>query len=465
MSQNQFDNPGYEPARHLPYSCTPILFAILWAVSVCLGACTGGDSGDPMDVDPCDVDEDTFENLSCGGTDCNDEDSLIHPDADEKCDDVDHNCDGSIQSGAIDPNTYYKDEDQDGFGDPNSSTEACGASWPYVSDSTDCNDSDPLIHPDHIWYRDADADFLGNPLDTLASCEQPDGYVDNGQDPDDTDGAGIGCWKQVVVGRDFSCGLHLDGTVACWGSNADGQLDVPPTLGEVDALSAGYRHVCAKQVDGQVECWGTSANGASTAPTDTFTKISCGLNFCCGLTTDTSNNAICWGQNDQEQSNAPQGLFSDMSAGGGKHACAIDSNAEVICWGVQEGLQNGPNPTEAPAGTYASVNVGHYFSCAIDSLGAPSCFGADSYGQSSPPENTTFLSIVPGTVHACGIASDESIYCWGSDSFSRLDDPIGNFLQLDTNQLHSCAITTDYVATCWGYNEFNKTTPANCISN
>ena len=43
--------------------------------------------------------------------DCDDEDSEINPDADELCDDVDHNCDESTTDGAIDAPTWYYDAD------------------------------------------------------------------------------------------------------------------------------------------------------------------------------------------------------------------------------------------------------------------------------------------------------------------------------------------------------------------
>ncbi len=77
--------------------------------------------------------------------DCDDNDASINPDAVEVCDDVDNNCDGQIDEGV--QTIFYEDTDGDGFGNTGVTTEACQQPSGYVTDNTDCNDSDPNIHP------------------------------------------------------------------------------------------------------------------------------------------------------------------------------------------------------------------------------------------------------------------------------------------------------------------------------
>ena len=78
-------------------------------------------------------------------TDCDDGDREINPDATEVCDDVDNNCDSAIDEGVT--TTFYADTDGDSYGDALSSTDDCSAPSGYVSDNTDCDDTNGSVNP------------------------------------------------------------------------------------------------------------------------------------------------------------------------------------------------------------------------------------------------------------------------------------------------------------------------------
>ncbi len=59
-------------------------------------------------------------------------------------------------------NTYYRDLDGDGFGDPTSSTTACTAPVGFVADNTDCCDANADINPMTEWWIDLDGDGYGS---------------------------------------------------------------------------------------------------------------------------------------------------------------------------------------------------------------------------------------------------------------------------------------------------------------
>ena len=77
--------------------------------------------------------------------DCNDAKATIYPGAPELCDGLDNNCNGQIDE--IAGNTYYRDADGDGYGNPSVSVKACSKPSGYVSNNTDCNDENKKVHP------------------------------------------------------------------------------------------------------------------------------------------------------------------------------------------------------------------------------------------------------------------------------------------------------------------------------
>jgi hypothetical protein len=153
-------------------------------------------------------------------SDCDDEDSTVNPGAPEVCDDVDNDCDGTIDYQPVYAPTWSFDADGDGHGFPDAAIVACDAPGPdpftglaYVElPADDCLDTDPLVHPgadelcngvdedcDGIvdndaadappWYIDADGDGFGDPATATFACEQPGAeYATNkGGDCDDAD--------------------------------------------------------------------------------------------------------------------------------------------------------------------------------------------------------------------------------------------------------------------------------------
>jgi uncharacterized protein (TIGR03382 family) len=184
-----------------------------------------------------DVDADGYPSEAYGGTDCDDANGLVNPGASESCNDIDDDCDGQIDEGAVDAPTWYLDIDGDGYGNPNEILVACTQPPAYVAVGTDCNDTDFETHPGHeetcnladddcdaqidedatnisTFYLDIDGDGFGDPLSSKQDCFASDSWVADDTDCNDTD-------FETHPGHEETCNLADD--------DCDAQIDEDAT--------------------------------------------------------------------------------------------------------------------------------------------------------------------------------------------------------------------------------------------
>jgi len=125
-------------------------------------------------------------------------------------------------------------------------------------------------------------------------------------------------FTQISAGSDHTCGLRVDGSVTCWGSNSYGQAVAPS--GTFAQLSAGDQYTCGLRADGSAICWGKNTNGQAAAPAEPFTQISVGREHACGLRPDDT--VLCWGDNSFDQATPPPDALTQISAGT-IHTCGL----------------------------------------------------------------------------------------------------------------------------------------------
>ena len=130
------------------------------------------------------------------------------------------------------PIVWYRDADEDGYGDAATTETTCEAPLGYVDNGDDCNDGNPDIHPDApelcngedddcsgeaddnitliTYYLDGDQDGYGDDGSSIAACAPPSGYVTQPGDCNDGLNSVNPDADEVCDGIDNNCNGAID---------------------------------------------------------------------------------------------------------------------------------------------------------------------------------------------------------------------------------------------------------------
>ena len=204
----------------------------------------------------------------------------------------------------------------------------------------------------------------------------------------------------MSAGDAFTCGVKIDGTIACWGQNTWGEAT--PPAGTFTSVSAGEAHACGVRIDGTIACWGNKNCPQVPVPAGTFVSVNANNNcHACGVETDGT--VTCWG-NCQSSCTPPTGAFASVCS-------SDDSGMDLFTCGVRIRRDHcllgskriRPNHT---AGRDLRVRQrGRRTRCGMGIDGTVTCWGDNSWGQATPPGGT-FTSVSAGDSFTCGVKID-----------------------------------------------------------
>lgn len=238
-----------------------------------------------------------------------------------------------------------------------------------------------------------------------------------------------GSWSKVESAGGVPshyCGLHVDGTVACWGWNYRGQATAP--IGAYLDVSTGDEFSCAVRSDGGLVCWGNSSLGRTAAPSGTFTRVSAGQKHACALR--SSGVVACWGLTG---GSTPSGTFQSVVALHSGRSCGVRTNGTPLCWGTG-GLRVG----SAAAGTFVATDDG----CGIRTDGTLACWDPNAKIGDQPASIGLPAGQFESWSRDCGIRTDHVVECRGGSS----PVPSGKALLSFSGQ---CGVLVDHTLECW----------------
>lgn len=288
---------------------------------------------------------------------------------------------------------------------------------------------------------------------------------------------------EISSGRAYFCAKRTDSSLWCWGDyNGMGRRGIGDTnhdnafatqvASSVQAFAGGYGYRCIVSA-GIATCSGDN-NGRRIATT-TWTVASpggIGMTSGNGYAIQADGTVMSFGENangergNNDAAESAPSLVTGLTnvvqvAGGGdgnpsqhsnRHACALETDGSVWCWGRgsrgQLGNNNGGDEsTSTPVQVLTEVSDGQ---------------------TTTTPPLAAVTAIGIGSSHGCAIAG--SVYCWGNNKDGELGFSTGrsnvaaktapeitNAASISVFAHSSCAVLTTGAVRCWGLRADNLT--------
>ena len=324
------------------------------------------------------------------------------------------------------------------------------------------------------------------------------------------------------------CGIGDDAKVYCW-SSSDFKATKAGFTGNARHIALGPKHTCVINNDWNPQfqndiynCWGDGKKGQLGSGQNENTTIDASspvggaffgefnkiVGICAGdaFTCVAADGEVrCFGEGTRGQlgtgepgsSPSPQRVNYDSQGGilavacGAEHACLVDSDGKVRCWGRNHEGQLGDgatidraSPVELALTNVIGITAYSHTTCALAGNGAVTCWGSNDNAQllmykagktgdrlfETPVLTSGAVKTIDGYDNSCVIDSGKNLRCWGRHDARALgvgkddqafDSPqmvAAGALDATLGELHGCLIKTGSTASCWGYNANNRVT-------
>jgi Regulator of chromosome condensation (RCC1) repeat len=217
-----------------------------------------------------------------------------------------------------------------------------------------------------------------------------------------------GTFLQVVSGGVTACVLDAAGVATCWGNVYEHFGAYEPQDIAFSDVASGDDANCGITMDGSIHCWGRDADiydswliwseiHGNEPMGDDFVDIGLRGDMACAL--DVDGNASCWGlgwyldpfvtplsYTSTVFIGDLKGPFTQLSFGGrSPGGCGVTIEGDIECLVYHSSASILVPPTFLP-GPYKQVAYGYDHACALDADGRASCWRVNDFGSDDAPE-------------------------------------------------------------------------------
>ena len=405
----------------------------------------------------------------------------------EMCGDgKDNDCDGEVDEAvdAADAETWYRDEDGDGYAGSSTTREACndpGDGW--YEEARDCDDGDDAIYPgaeescdgtDQDCDGTVDEDVTSQCANQTGVCQGATVACQGGSFPecgsakygnhaqssgttweadetsnyaDDRDNDCDGYTDELfgtISTNDARpmCGLRRsDESLLCWGGSSNEIVTQAPS-GTFVGIAVGGLHGCAVEPTGAIDCWGSTKYGSGNPPAGTFQEVC--VHSYRGCARKRSGKVYCWGVTSPETETGLETDFSSIACG--EIDCGIRQSDDAIeCWNGNVGIGDSP-------GRFRDVSTGTTTDmvCGVTDGGSLECWGTDRDGNKfDPPTGSNFEQVSVGLEAACALTTSGDLKCWDNRDRYNWPDKSGSYEQVQTGDNSVCVRDGSGKVECW----------------
>jgi len=265
-------------------------------------------------------------------------------------------------------------------------------------------------------------------------------------------------FEVVAVANQAACAITSTGLIACFGRDTgnEGVIDVPKgDFLTVSGSSGPQVLFCGVTITDRLLCWGRKRGGnnpANKAPNSTkgWTQVTVGDQHACAL--DEDRRVDCWGDDSQGQLDVPDYAFRKIEAVG-DFTCGITDSYIAMCWG---GGDDRPAFLDYIDGnSMREMTVGEDFACSGSLQGTGAiidCWVDEGNGYWDVPQIPSLLKLEAGNSHFCAINTLGELFCHGANDHGQLEPPTedSEWIDISAGYEGTCGVTEDGDVHCWG---------------